>query len=226
MSAKLVMHNQISLDGAIAGFEANLELHYRLVAGYAPGLMLVGSVTAKTGIEIYSGPVPREEDTDRRRPENPDDATPYWVIPDSRGQLHGLLHVLRRSDHCRDVIVLASRTTPAAYLRYLKKRRYDYYVAGEDRVDLTPALSAVEERYRPTVIVTDSGGALNSVLLCRGLVDEISLVVAPVIVGAGSPNLFRTIQEAVDLQLVRTESVEGYTRLVYRVTRPSDMARR
>lgn len=225
MAAMLVMHNQVSLDGAIAGFEANLELHYRLVAGYAPGLMLVGSVTAQTGIETFAGPVPREEDADRRRPENPDDATPYWVIPDSGGRLHGLLHVLRRSDYCRDVIVLASRSTPAAYLRYLEERRYDYYVAGNDRVDLTPALAAVEDRYRPTVIVTDSGGTLNSVLLRRGLVDEISLLVAPVVVGGGSPSLFRMIEEAVDVQLVRTESVAGYARLVYRVAHPRGRAR-
>lgn len=147
--------------------------------------MLVGSVTAKTGIETFAGPVPQEDDADRRRPENPDDARPYWVIPDSAGRLRGLLHVLRRSD-CKDVIVLASRTTPGTYLRYLEERRYDYYVAGSDHVDLTPALAAVEDRYRPTVIVTDSGGTLNSVLLRRGLVDEISLVVAPVIVGGRS----------------------------------------
>ena len=80
MTAKLVMHNQVSLDGAITGFEVNLELHYRLVAGYAPGLMLVGSVTAQTGIETFAGPVPREEDADRRRPENPDDTTPQLLL--------------------------------------------------------------------------------------------------------------------------------------------------
>ena len=226
MTAKLIMHNQVSLDGAITGFEANLELHYRLVAGYAPGMMLVGSVTARTGIETFAGPVPQEEDADRRRSENPDDARPYWVIPDSGGRLHGLLHVLRRSDYCRDVIVLVSRSTPAAYLRYLEERRYDYYVAGDDQVDLTPALAAAEDRYRPTAIVTDSGGALNSVLLRRGLVDEISLVVAPVIVGAGSRNLFRMIEETVDVQLIRTESVAGCARLIYRVARPRDVAPR
>ncbi len=221
MPAKLILHNQVSLDGAITGFEANLELHYRLVAGYAPGLMLVGSVTARRGVETFAGPVPEEDDADRRRPENPDDAGPYWVIPDSGGRLHGLLHVLRRSDYCRDVIVLASRTTPRAYLRYLEERRYDHYVAGDDHVDLTQALAAVEDRYRPTVIVTDSGGTLNSVLLRRGLVHEISLVVAPVIVGGRSRNLFQTIEETVDVRLLRSESVEGYARLVYRVVRPA-----
>ena len=87
-------------------------------------------------------------------------------------------------------------------------------------MDLTPALAAVEDRYRPTVIVTDSGGILNSLPLRRGLVDEISLLVAPVIVGGRLPNLFQTIEEAVDLQLLRSDAMEGYARLVYRVVRP------
>ena len=121
---------------------------------------------------------------------------------------------------------LASRTTPGTYLRYLEERRYDYYVAGSDHVDLTLALVAMEDRYRPTVIVTDRGGTLTPFFCAGGSSDEVSLVVAPVIVGGRSRNLFRVIEEAVDVQLIRTESVAGYARLVYRVAHLRRGARR
>ncbi len=103
---------------------------------------------------------------------------------------------------------------------------FDYYVAGSDHVDLTPALATVEDRYRPTVIVTDSGGTLTPFSWAGGSSDEVSLVVAPVIVGGRSRNPFRVIEEAVDVQLIRTASVAGYARLDYRVAHLRGGARR
>ena len=49
----------------------------------------------------------------------------YWVIPDTRGVLKGLLHVLRRFEYCRDVIILVSERTGADYVAYLDERDYD-----------------------------------------------------------------------------------------------------
>jgi len=79
------------------------------------------------------GGVPAEEEQDFRKPNKIADLS-FWVIPDSKGMLKGVLHYCRRYEYCRDVIVLTSKKTPKEYHTYLQERKYDYYVVGEDKV--------------------------------------------------------------------------------------------
>jgi len=220
MLPKVVIHNTISLDGSTTGFDANLEVHYGILGSYEPDAMIVGSNTAKTGTEFFCQKIPPEEESDFKKPEiQPDDTRAYWMIADSRGILEGLMHVFRRSEYSKDVIVLVSDKTPEPYINYLKERNYDFIRAGPDRVDVRKALEIANERYGFKLVVSDSGGILNSILLEQGLVEEISLVLTPEIVGKNGTNLFRGIEKSgIQLELIRNEIVEKkYVHLVYRV---------
>jgi 2,5-diamino-6-(ribosylamino)-4(3H)-pyrimidinone 5'-phosphate reductase len=220
MLPKVVIHNSISLDGSTTGFDANLEVHYGIMGSYEPDAMIVGSNTAKTGTEFFCQKIPPEEESDFKKPEiKPDDTRAYWMIADSRGILEGLMHVFRRSEYSKDVIVLVSDKTPEPYINYLKERNYDFIRAGLDRVDIRKALEIANERYGFKLVVSDSGGILNSILLEQGLVEEISLVLTPEIVGKNGTNLFRGIEKSgIQLELIRNEIVEKkYVHLVYRV---------
>ncbi|MDM7919745.1 MAG: RibD family protein [Methanosarcina sp.] len=220
MLPKVVIHNTISLDGSTTGLDANLEVHYGILGSYEPDAMIVGSNTAKTGTEFFCQKIPPEEESDFKKPEIlPDDTRAYWMIADSRGILEGLMHVFRRSEYSKDVIVLVSDKTPEPYINYLKERNYDFIRAGPDRVDVRKALEIANERYGFKLVVSDSGGILNSILLEQGLVEEISLVLTPQIVGKNGTNLFRGIEKSgIQLELIRNEIVEKkYVHLVYRV---------
>ncbi len=220
MLPKLIIHNSISLDCSISGFEANLELHYGILRSYSPDAMLVGSNTAKTGIELFCEEIPPEEEPDFVKPEiRPGDPRAFWLLADSRGTLKGLLHILRRSEYCKDVIVLVSEKTPAAYLDYLKERNYDTIRTGEAHVDYREALEIANELYGFKLVVSDSGSTLNSILLEQGLAEEISLLLSPVLVGKASLNLFGKLEKSgIGLELVKNERMEGnYLHLLYRV---------
>lgn len=220
MLPRLVIHNSISLDGSTTGFTANLDVHYGILGSYEPDAMIVGSNTAKTGTQFFCQKIPPEEEADFKKPEiRPEDTRAYWMIADSRGILEGLMHVFRRSEYSKDVIVLVSEKTPEPYLNYLKERNYDYIQTGAERVDIRKALEVASERYGFKLVVSDSGGILNSILLEQGLADEISLVLTPEIVGKNGTNLFRGIEKSgIQLELVRNEIVEKkYVHLVYRV---------
>lgn len=222
MLPRLVIHNSISLDGSTTGFTANLEVHYGILGSYEPDAMIVGSNTAKTGTQFFCEKIPPEEESDFQKPEiHPDDTQAYWMIADSRGVLEGLMHVFRRSEYSKDVIVLVSEKTPEPYLNYLRERNYDFIQAGAERVDIRQALEIASERYGFKLVVSDSGGILNSILLEQGLVEEISLVLTPEIVGKNGANLFRGIEKSgIQLELVRNEVVEKkYVHLVYKVIR-------
>jgi 2,5-diamino-6-(ribosylamino)-4(3H)-pyrimidinone 5'-phosphate reductase len=213
---KVVVHNSISLDGSLTGFEVDMELHYGLAARYKPGVHLIGSNTLKAGIESDAYRMPLEERGDFTRP-GKDPSLPYWVIPDTSGKLIGTLHAFRRFEFCRDVVVLVSDTTPKEYLRYLDERTYDYHVVGGEHVDLKRALALLTQRYEVNTVLVDAGKILSNLLLGEGLVDEISLLVHPVIVGKKSYNILTDIDEVNNVVLLECERLdEHYVWLVYR----------
>ena len=216
MMPKIVIHNSISLDGSLTNFEPNMGLHYQIAGNYRPDAHLIGSNTIEAGIELYGNGVPPEEKTDFEKPRR-NKNFPYWVVVDTKGKLRGLLHTCRRFEFCRDIIVLVSEKTPKAYLQYLEERNYDYHVVGKDHVDLKKAVLLLSDKYKVKTILTDTGRILSNILLSKRFVDEISLLVHPVIVGNRSYNMFSDIEKIRSLRLTRCEILEKqYTWLVYK----------
>jgi 2,5-diamino-6-(ribosylamino)-4(3H)-pyrimidinone 5'-phosphate reductase len=219
MLPKVIVYTSVSVDGAIKDFDVDIALHYEVAGRIEAEAMLVGSETARSGIELFTKPLPPEQPSDFMKPQiEADDERPYWAIADSRGILEGLLHIYRQSGYGKDVIILASNKTPKTYLEYLKARNYDYIVAGNDHVDYKTALEELNKLYGVKTVATDTGGVLASVLLEQGLVDEVQLLVAPQIVGKKAVNLFRSLNHTVKLELIRCETIkENYVLLAYRV---------
>jgi 2,5-diamino-6-(ribosylamino)-4(3H)-pyrimidinone 5'-phosphate reductase len=182
MKSKLILHNQVSLNGAFLGFEIDMEKYYSILNGLKPKFILIGSNTAKTGIDTYYENIPVESPDDFRKPSiEKSDKRPYWIVPDSTGKLIGLLHVYRNAGYCKDIIVLISRNTSEAYKQYLHERHYEYISFGYNKVDITSCLEKLEKKYGPGTIVTDCGRSLAKKLFELHLVNEISLILSPLI---------------------------------------------
>lgn len=217
---KVIMHNSVSLDGSATDFEVDMGLHYQLSGEYEEDIHFMGSNTIKTGIELYLGEIPPENESDFKKPEQNTDL-PYWVIPDTRGILKGLLHTCRREKYCRDIILLISNNTPEEYVQYLKERNYDYLYCGDDHVDYEKALETLNTKYGAETVVMDAGPTLNGIFLEKGLIDEISLVVIPVLVGRKGNSLFSGLnleERNLELELLECRIVDQkYVLLRYRV---------
>jgi 2,5-diamino-6-(ribosylamino)-4(3H)-pyrimidinone 5'-phosphate reductase len=82
-------------------------------------------------------------------------------------------------------------------------------------VDLKTALEELNSRYEVKTIRVDSGGTLNNVLLRKGLVDEVSVLVHPNLVGGtSSGSIFRATdltskEEIINLKLIHLEKMEN-----------------
>lgn len=217
MKPKVIMHTQISLDGCIRGFEHE-ELYYIAAGKINADMVMFGSNTVVTALKD----APPETKFDFAKPDaDPNDIRPYGIIPDSRGRIRNL-HAIRNMGYLKDVIMLVSESTPKDYLRYLEERNYEYIVAGKDHVDFSEAFEILYDRYHCRAIRTDSGGELTSVLLEQGLVDEISLVVSPCLIGSSELTAFRSLspKKRIELNLIGTETVsDDYLTLTYRVLR-------
>jgi len=208
---RVIVHNSVSIDGSYVNFDANLELHYRIVLQCKADIHLIGSTTAKTGFEHI---IPPEESRDYMKPDKGADL-PLWVIIDSKGILEGMLHVMRRFEYCRDVVLLITRHTPDRYIQYLEERQYDYYTVGDKHVDLHAALELLNGKYNAETVITDCGAILTNVLLNENLVDEVSLLIHPFIVGETSKNLF-TGAHLKHFHLEKTERIDDqYIWVVY-----------
>lgn len=217
MRPKVILHNSISLDGSLSSFEPNMELHYRIAGMFKPEVHLIGSNTIAAGIELYGTGVPPEKPSDFQKPKR-NKKLPAWVIIDSKGKLQGLLHTCRQFEQVREVIILVSQTTPKRYLQYLDERQYEYHIVGKNSVDLPEALTLLAKTYQVKTIVTDTGKILGNLLLNQGLVDEISLLVHPVIVGKTAYPMFSDINKNLDGTLVKCEQLEKqYIWLLFKI---------
>ena len=114
-------------------------------------------------------------------------------------------------------VAFCSHSTPQEYLSYLNGLGIDYIVAGDYRVDLAAALSELNETYDVETVRVDSGGTLNGVLLRECLVDEVSVILDPLLVGGESPRSFFRAEDlgspegAVSLRLKHFERLDGDT---------------
>jgi 2,5-diamino-6-(ribosylamino)-4(3H)-pyrimidinone 5'-phosphate reductase len=180
---RVTIHSLSSLDGQLTGFPVNLGLYYQTAAQLPQQAVLTTSATlldaaAREGIDLAG------EDPDVPvEPPVVDDSRPWLVIVDGRGRLPRL-GWLRGQPFWRDVLVLCCQATPAQHLDRLRRHHVEHLVVGVEQVDLAAALHQLADRYGVREVRTDAGGTLNGVLVRAGLVDELSVVLAPQLAGA------------------------------------------
>ncbi|UCF10230.1 MAG: RibD family protein [Candidatus Bipolaricaulota bacterium] len=214
MLPKVILHNEMSLDGRLDQLEPNMGLFYGLAGRFGADAILSGSET------ILAAFADREDGTSEPAEAEPHEPLqlrrPLLVVVDSRGRIRAWRSI-RSEPWWREPVVLCAQATPQAYLDRLKALDIDVIVAGEDRVDLRAALERLAEDYDVRIVRVDSGGVLNGVLLRAGLVTEVSVLIEARLVGGTTPSsIFRALDasspaDAVCLRLEHIERVENDT---------------
>ncbi|WP_165546405.1 RibD family protein [Kribbella soli] len=145
----------------------------------------------------------------------------WFTVVDSRGRVRWT----ERHQNW-DALVLVARSTPADYLGYLRRERICYLVVGEERVELSRAVSAMATELGIRCILSTAGGGLNGALLRADLIDELHVTLAPALVGGlGTPSIMDGSPLAVGepptrLQLLSAQTdTAGAVRLHYAVRR-------
>lgn len=211
MLPKVILFNAMSLDGRMDWLRTDLGLFYELAAHWEVDATLSGSET------MLAATAGEEEDAETTTSDAPevrpaDDVRPLLVVVDSRGRCRKWRRILQ-SPWWRGGVALCSGATPGDYLEYLDGCGVDHLIAGADRVDLRAALEGLAAKYGVKTIRVDSGGALNGALLRAGLVDEVSVLVEPCLIGGISPRSLFTAPDltaaegVIPLRLVQLEKV-------------------
>jgi 2,5-diamino-6-(ribosylamino)-4(3H)-pyrimidinone 5'-phosphate reductase len=207
----IVLYNTVSVDGRLDWFPADVGLFYSLIGVWNEQATLCGSNTILTTGE-HDQP---ETDDDFTSP-TPDtnDTRPYLVICDSQGRVKNW-HMLKRAKLWKGYISLCSKKTPQDHLEYLNTRNIDIIISGEDKVDLKSAIEVLCEKHMIERIRVDSGGTLNGILLRQNLVDEISTLINPSLVGGESSKTIykasdlKATNDVISLKLLETKQIDG-----------------
>jgi len=120
------------------------------------------------------------------------------------------------------VVAILSERVSDEYLATLRERGVSYLLAGAPEIDLRRALEKIGERFGVRTLMLEGGGKINGSMLRDGLVDEVSVLIAPVADGReGTPALFDVGRDHVTPRRLELESVEkradGVLWLRYRV---------
>lgn len=190
MRPKVVLYAAISLDGRTTGFPVDLGTFYSLAQQWDEDVTLVGSDTLLRAAEDIPEDSPDEaEPTSTPATEGAKDTRPLLVVPDSRGRIRDW-HRWKGQPYWRDPVSLCTENTPPEHLEYLHGEGVTALIGGKKRVDFAQVFEELGSRFGVAVVRVDSGGTLNGVLLRAGLVDELHLLVHPVLAGQAGRTTF------------------------------------
>jgi len=115
------------------------------------------------------------------------DASSYAIAIDPSGKL-----TWRASDiDGEHVITILTESVTDDYLAFLQSKGVSYLFGGKSRIDLGRVLRKLRARFGIETLLLEGGGKINGSFLAADLIDELSVLVAPVADGStGTPSLF------------------------------------
>lgn len=199
---RVICHMMASVDGRIVTdgwpLPDDERREYEAVhATYEPDGWICGRVTMERHFaagaradddvrQTYDGP-PRDHFV------APGDHPSFAIAVDPRGKL---VWDAGEMDGDHVVAVLNTRVSDA-YLATLRERGVSYVLAGDDEVDLPLALDTLAARFGIHTLMLEGGGGINGSMLRDGLVEEVSVLLVPIVDGrVGTATLFDIAADA------------------------------
>ena len=85
------------------------------------------------------------------------------------------------------IIEVLTHDIDLRYLTYLQSMGIPYIFAGDTEIDMEEALFKLKAYFGIKTLLLEGGSILNGAFQCAGIIDELSLVLDPVIGGEGKP---------------------------------------
>ena len=120
-------------------------------------------------------------------------ATSFAIAVDPKGKL-GWYENEIEGDH---IIEILTESVSDGYLQYLQSKNISYLFAGKDSLDFPLALSQLYDLFNIKTLMLEGGGNINGSLLNEGLIDELSLLILPIV--DGTPNSATTFDVSAHL---------------------------
>ncbi|MFQ6792607.1 MAG: RibD family protein [Thomasclavelia sp.] len=191
----IICHMLQSLDGKISGniflnpVTQKLAADYRQIGtNYQADAIIYGKTTAQelfiTEDKLISLPSVNQSIV-REDYLNIGQKNSWIVVIDGLGTLAWNSEVLKH-DRLKDknIVVVLSEKASDEYLLHLQKLGISYLFAGKKKLRMRTVVTKMYEKLKIKTALLQGGGIVNASFANENLIDEISLVIAPVISGA------------------------------------------
>lgn len=228
----VICHILSSLDGKITGSFMGTEAAEALGAAYgkyrtkiAADAWLYGTTTTKEFTGFREPVLEKVDEVPEGDYIADNSAKLYYISVDVDGEIGWESGIFRnKGREPAHVVEILTASTSAAYKDYLRKTGVSYIIAGDERLDCETAMKKLYALFGMKKVLICGGGIVNWSFLQAGMVDELSLFLAPVTDGGcGKASLFTQIPsltegEPVEFLLREVEKLgDGGLRLNYEV---------
>jgi len=192
----------------IPGIKEGLHQYYEIEKTTDPFSLNSGFVMAKIGVNTDHNPIHCP-------------GVNFIIIDNNNLTSQGVTNL---SDNLKTLFLV---TTNSNHPAFSVKRDNLVILKYENTVDFADVFTTLKEKYDAERVTVQSGGTLNSIFIREGLIDRISVVVAPCIVGGkDTPSLVdgNSLVTQEDLKYIKALTLESvqklednYLHLVYSV---------
>lgn len=196
----VVCHMLMSLDGKIDGAFMSAPENRAMGAEYGRlrtvfdcQATLYGTTTM---LGSYAeGPVPALPENGKVYPREdyaaPSEVKNYIVSIDPQGTLGWSSQYIEKKGRPKaHVIEVLTEQVTDAYLTYLRSFDISYIFAGKERLDCVLALQKLKHLFQIERLMAAGGGLMNASLLQEDCVDELSIVLSPLVDGGKAASIF------------------------------------
>jgi len=206
------------LDGVTKGLSSEADRHLFALLRTLADVIVVGAATART--ERYAPVRQHELWPDLRSGRTP---TPPIAVVSARLDLNPDSRLIASAPPSARTIVITTAQAPADR-RAALERSAEVIVAGQERVDLKAAISALAERGHRRMLA-EGGPHLLAQIVAAGLLDELCLTIGPLLAGPGANRILAgMLSEAPPLPLTLGHVLEDNGCLFCRYTRKDHLS--
>lgn len=184
---------------------------YTALESFGKSSKLTGRVTAALECSAVASEVePAGSSVGKEAFHKAVDSDEYTIVVDT----HGRLQIASAMADGYPLLVIMSEDVPGSHLAALREKNVSYIVTGKGKIDLARAMEILGEQFGVQKVVIVGGGNINGGFLEAGLIDEVSVMIAPGIDGRhGMTAVFDGCKWVVDspyrLKLKSVEQVPG-----------------
>ena len=225
----IICHMVTSIDGKVTGdflfqnecAEAT-DIYYRINRERKADGFICGRVTMESSFTCGWYPdLSQYKSVDKKKDFLVDDLSGFYAVAfDTHGKLGWRSNKIIDPDgdpgyDGARIIEVLSEEVDERYLGYLETMEIPYIFAGEASIDVELALFKLKNIIGCEILLLEGGSIINGAFERAGAVDELSLVVAPVVAGKDSKPLFMD-SDIANFELLKAENENGNLVLNYR----------
>lgn len=223
----IICHMVTSIDGKVTGkfleTEAGVkaaEHYYQIHRGFGADAFACGRLTMESSftggwypdLSKYEG-----QKVDRKDYIAAYNAEFYAVAFDTHGKLGWKDSVIHDDDPGYDnahIVEVLSEDVEDAYLAYLRETGISYVFAGKNEIDIEEAVHKLWSYCIARKLLLEGGSTINGAFARADVIDELSLVQAPVLADKDDKTLFHSANGG-EYQLMKAEPLENAVWLRY-----------